>query len=96
MAKEETRSQKKELLVGMLCLTLLAVATSAPTAEKEEEVNNGQDPTKPPTRFDLRYQYQNLPPSSNDDAHIITLRADKPFILAPGWSLASHIDAPES
>jgi hypothetical protein len=60
----------------------------------EEEVNNGQDPTRPLTRLDFRYQYQNLPPDDHDNAHIITPRADKPFVLAPGWSLATRIDLP--
>jgi hypothetical protein len=59
-----------------------------------EEVNNGQDPTKPLTRIDLRYQYQNLPPDDHDNAHIFTPRADKPFALSPRWSLATRIDLP--
>jgi hypothetical protein len=57
-------------------------------------VNNGQDPTKPLTRLDFRYQYQNLPPDDHDSAHILTPRADKPFVLAPSWSLATRIDLP--
>jgi hypothetical protein len=60
----------------------------------EEEINNGQDPTRPLTRFDFRYQYQNLPPDENDNVHIFTPRADKPFVLAPHWSLATRIDLP--
>jgi hypothetical protein len=77
-----------------LVLTLLVLITPAWPAQQEEEVNNGQDPTKPLTRIDLRYQYQNLPPSSNDNAHIFTLRGDKPFVLAPGWSFAGRLDLP--
>jgi hypothetical protein len=72
---------------------LIVSALPAWTAETEE-VNNGQDPTKPLTRLDFRYQYLNLPPSSDDNAHIFTLRADKPFVLAPGWSLATRLDVP--
>jgi hypothetical protein len=76
-----------------LLVWLLLCALPVWSAETEE-VNNGQDPTKPLTRFDLRYQYQNLPPSKDDNAHIFTLRADKPFVLAPGWSLATRLDLP--
>jgi hypothetical protein len=28
--------------------------------EGEGEINNGQDPTQPLSRFDFRYQFQNL------------------------------------
>ena len=63
---------------------------------KEEVPNNGQDVTRPLTRFDIRYQYQNLPllESDHDDEHIVTLRMDRPFDLAPGWKLATRFDAP--
>jgi hypothetical protein len=84
----------------MSCLKTIAIlfglliSTSPAWSAETEEVNNGQDPTKPLTRVDLRYQYQNLPPSHDDNAHIFTLRADKPFVLAPGWSLATRLDVP--
>jgi hypothetical protein len=45
-------------------------------------------------RLDIRYQYQNLSPDDHDNAHIFTPRADKPFVLAPGVSLATRIDLP--
>ena len=84
-------NRRWKIVIALICW-LLAVcpAWSAET----EEINNGQDPTKPLMRLDLRYQYQNLPPSSDDNAHIFTLRADKPFVLAPGWSLATRLDVP--
>jgi hypothetical protein len=72
--------------------TLAAIA--AGPARGEEEVNNGQDPTKPLTRIDLRYQYQNAPPATNDNVHIVTPRADKPFPLGGGWSLSGRVDLP--
>ena len=74
------------------CVIVFLAANASHAAD--EEVNNGQDPTKPLTRLDLRYQYQNLPPDDHDNAHIFTPRADKPFVLAPGWSLATRIDLP--
>jgi hypothetical protein len=84
------------LALGMAALSLPAVqAQQVPTPQAAvEEVNNGQDPTKPLTRLDFRYQYQNLPPDDNDNAHIFTPRADKPFVLSPAWSLATRIDLP--
>jgi hypothetical protein len=73
---------------------MVAVLAGGTVWAAEEEVNNGQDPTKPLTRIDLRYQYQNLPPDDHDNAHIFTPRADKPFVLAPGVSLATRLDLP--
>jgi hypothetical protein len=50
-------------LRGWLAVLVIAVSlVGAPLWAAEEEVNNGQDPTKPLTRLDFRYQYQNLPP----------------------------------
>ena len=47
----------------------------AAAGQDDEEVNTGQDPTKPLTRLDLRFRYQNLP-AGNDDG-LFTLRLDK-------------------
>src|SRR5262249_52726922 len=68
-------------LIGCLVLlrAVLVVAISlvgGPLWAAEEEINNGQDPTKPLTRLDFRYQYQNLLPDDNDNAHIVTPRAE--------------------
>src|SRR5262245_28663909 len=80
---------------GVCAAALIAGALCTESARgAEEEVNNGQDPTKPLTRIDLRYQYQNAPPSKNDNVHIFTPRADKPFVLGGGWSFATRIDLP--
>ena len=59
--------------------------------EKAQEVNNGQDITRPLARLDLRYGYQNVPkaPHGHDDMHIYTLRMDKPFAISPEWMLAT-------
>lgn len=76
-------------------LAMAVVLASGPAwAAEEEEVNTGQDPTRPLTRFDIRYQYQNLPPDDDDNAHIFTLRADKPFPLSKEWSFAGRLDVP--
>jgi hypothetical protein len=78
---------------GSASLAAIAMGFSL-AAHAAEEVNNGQDPTKPLTRIDLRYQYQNAPPASNDNVHILTPRADKPFPLGGGWSVATRVDLP--
>ncbi len=54
--------------------------------------NTGEDETRPLTRFDLKYQYQNQAGSDHDNANIITLRADKPFVLSQDWQLATRSD----
>ena len=49
------------------------------TTKETEEINTGQDKTKPLARFDIRYRYHNL--ASDNDQHTLILRADKPFVL---------------
>ncbi len=71
-----------------------AAMLCAGIALAQEEANNGQDPTRPVTRIDLRYQFQNAPAAKNDNVHIFTPRADKPFSLGSGWTLATRIDLP--
>jgi hypothetical protein len=82
--------QKRRLAV----LVMVAAILASGIVWAAEEVNNGQDPTRPRTRFDLRYQYQNLPPEDHDHAHIFTLRADNPFVLSQHWQLAARLDLP--
>ncbi len=61
----------------------------------EEEVNNGQDLTKPVARFDIRYQYENVSTGDNKDSnHIFTLRCDRPITLSPHWKFSTRIDVP--
>jgi hypothetical protein len=59
-----------------------------------EEVNTGQDITKPLTRVDVRASYQLTPSERNSSTFI--LRSDKPFVLGDGWTLALRADAPTS
>lgn len=76
-------------------------ADNLAAAQPEAEVNTGQDPTRPITRFDLRIKYQDLsdldlPPFRDQDlrAWIFTLRADKPFPLGGGYTLSTRVDVP--
>ncbi len=81
----------------ILCLALTLVFSAALSALAEEEINNGQDITRPLTRFDLRYQFQNVPvpgDSGHDDTNIVTMRMDKPVVLGNGWLLAGRADLP--
>ena len=57
-----------------------------------EEVNTGQDITKPLTRVDTRLNFQVTPTERNSTTFI--LRADKPYVLGDGWTLALRADAP--
>lgn len=77
-----------------LFIATLLTISPALRAGEDEEPNNGQDMTRPLTRFDIRYEYQNSPSASYDDAHILTLRVDRPFKLSPQWQLATRFDLP--
>jgi hypothetical protein len=89
-----TRRGQVGLPRGLAVLAMAVVLLDGAVWAAEEEINKGQDPTKPLTRIDVCYQYQNLPPADHDNAHIFTPRADKPFVLAPGWNLATRLDLP--
>lgn len=57
--------------------------------------NDGQDPTRPRTRLDVRYQYQEAPAGLNGKAnHLLILRADRLAGLGGGWLLATRVDLP--
>ena len=57
-----------------------------------ELINNGQDLTRPRTRFDLRYQYDYF--SHQASQNIITFRLDKPVAISSQWQIATRIDLP--
>ena len=80
--------------VGIVVSALFfIIAGTACAQDKQEEVNTGQDFTKPLTRFDIRQKYQNLP--AGNDAYTTTLRVDKPTILnEQGWVFALRADLP--
>ncbi|MBI3804220.1 MAG: hypothetical protein HY282_10715 [Nitrospirae bacterium] len=60
----------------------------------ESESDNGLDPTNPISRTDLRYQYQNLPPSNHDRFHSLALRGDQLYIMSQEWAWATRLDLP--
>lgn len=65
---------------------------AGPEAAPGGEVNTGQDPTRPLTRIDLRLKHIDLP--GGFDTQLLTLRADKPFMLGGGWQLSTRLDLP--
>ncbi len=75
-------------------ITALPAITHAQSASPADDVadNSGQDPTRPVTRVDLREKYDDNPAGAQ--ALIITLRADKPFLLGDGWKLSTRADLP--
>ncbi len=62
--------------------------------QSEEAVNDGQDFTRPLTRFDLRFQINQI--SGDASAYTTTLRVDKPFLLNGGKDgiLSLRVDLP--
>jgi hypothetical protein len=73
---------------------ILVFMTSIPAypQEKEEEVNTGEDFTKPPNRFDIRVNYLDL--VGNFETTVITARVDKTISLGGEWKLALRADLP--
>ena len=60
---------------------------------KEDKItNNGQDITRPLSRFDVRYQYQLL--QGGRCKNTFTVRADRPFVINEHWGIGTRIDLP--
>jgi hypothetical protein len=76
----------------LCCDMTQAIADSGANVVDGEEVNTGQDITKPLTRVDLRLSYQLTPNERNSTTFI--LRTDKPYVLGEGWTLALRGDLP--
>ncbi len=70
-------------------------ARGVPTGE---EVNTGQDPTRPVTRVDVRFKYHESDHRAvdGDSVQVLTLRADWMVPLGGGWVLGLRGDLPLS
>jgi len=79
---------RRTLFVWMLLLSMGACTCFA------EDVNNGQDITRPLTRFDVRYQFQTLPAPANGSNNTLTLRTDRPFTLTKDLKFSTRLDMP--
>ncbi len=84
-------------LVILCALTWIAMPMQVEAkteSSNTEEVNYGQDFTRPLWRFDIREQFRKI----NSDAFLnaMTLRVDTPLRLEGGWIFAGRVDVPVS
>lgn len=76
------------------CLLLLA---ANPALADEKKENDGQDPTRPLTRFDIRTLYTDgiiLPDQPDANQTVVLGRIDKPIPLESGWVFYWRTDVP--
>jgi len=86
-------NRRMQTSVGaILALMALLVSVATPWAEEPEEVNTGDDFTRTVTRFDLRFEYQDLPKDST--AKVMTAREDKLVEFPKGWEVGLRMDIP--
>ncbi len=78
----------------MLTLVCLMIGVAAPSGGAADESDNGLDPTNPISRHALKYQYQNLPPSTHDNFNNFTLRGDQLYRESETWAWATRFDLP--
>lgn len=84
---------KEFRIIVFICLLLMSTNTCVSFAE-DEVLNNGQDITRPLTRFDVRYQFQHLPSPADGNSNTVTLRADHPFTLTSDLKFTMRFDMP--
>jgi hypothetical protein len=58
----------------------------------DDALNNGQDFTRPPAQYDLRYQFEEKDGDVWQDLFI--LRVNRPFTLGDGWEIGTRLDLP--
>ena len=84
------------ILVCLFSLPAFAADESSqqfhPAAKVAEQINNGQDITRPVTRVDVRYQFVNIP--GGYQQNIFTLRSDGAIKFSEKWELALRGDVP--
>ena len=73
-------------------LIVLITSLSSVVFSQEEDANTGQDFTKPLTRFDIRYKFQQI--TGDTDKSLMTFRVEKPFPLEDGWKLSTRFEVP--
>lgn len=78
----------------MIRVLILAALFLSCLLRAKEEVNNGEDVTRPITRLDVRVKEQTGVGSQNGRASVLTLRSDLTFPLKNKWQLALRGDAP--
>ena len=84
------------IIIGLFVVPTFAADESTPqfhpAAQVAEQINNGQDITRPVTRVDVRYQFVNVPGGFHQD--IYTLRSDGAIKFSDKWELAMRGDIP--
>ncbi len=82
--------------LASLFLSFASVAAESepfhPAQKMAEQINNGQDITRPVTRFDTRYQFVNVPGGYRQN--IVTFRGDGAIKFSGKWELALRGDLP--
>jgi len=75
-----------------IVLTIALLWIIVPTFSQTQVTNNGEDFTRPITRLDLRFKYQEESKLCYNE--VFTLRNDTVFTLGNDWSFATRIDLP--
>lgn len=81
----------KRLPLILLVASCARVSAASPAAGNED-LNNGEDFTRPPARFDFRYRFEDK--SGGDTRQLLILRRDQPTPLGNGWELGTRLDVP--
>jgi hypothetical protein len=88
----------RRAIVGALCATqFVAVQTYAQSLQAHpDQLNNGEDFTRPVWRLEVREQYETLSDSHglSPDKWVTTLRGDGWSGLDQGWKLYGRVDVP--
>ena len=82
---------KRTLVLAFLSLAFSVSATASEVGENQQ-INNGQDITRPLSRVDARYQYQLL--KEGRSKNIFTFRSDRPIVLSEHWGIGLRADLP--
>ena len=77
----------------MIYLMLAAVLLLAPYAYASDNYN-GEDVTRPVTRFDTRVKVRSGVASQKGKTAVLTLRSDMQIPLSEGWQIGLRADAP--
>jgi hypothetical protein len=82
-------------ILAVLAILFLTSARGQQTdqdQQSQQPLNNGNDFTRPLTRFDLRYNYQDKGDGISQNQFI--LRMEHPFQIADKWKIATRFDMP--
>ena len=71
---------------------LLIGLSFLPAIHAEDELNNGEDFTRPLSRFDLRYRFEEK--ADDVDQSTFILRLDRPIAVSREWEVATRFEQP--